>query len=54
MFGPILHVYRYKASDLDKTIAAINATGYGLTMGLHSRIDTRARDLVEKSGAGNI
>jgi RHH-type proline utilization regulon transcriptional repressor/proline dehydrogenase/delta 1-pyrroline-5-carboxylate dehydrogenase len=54
VFGPILHVYRYKASDLDKTIAAINATGYGLTMGLHSRIDTRARDLVEKSGAGNI
>ncbi len=54
VFGPILHVYRYKAADLDKTIAAINATGYGLTMGLHSRIDTRARDLVERSGAGNI
>ncbi len=54
VFGPILHVYRYKSGDLDKTIAAINATGYGLTMGLHSRIDTRARELVDKSGAGNI
>ena len=54
VFGPVLHVYRYKAGDLDATIDAINATGYGLTMGLHSRIDDRARDLVEKSGAGNI
>ncbi len=54
VFGPILHIYRYAARDLDATIDAINATGYGLTMGLHSRIDARARALVEKSGAGNI
>ncbi len=54
VFGPILHVYRYKARDLGATIDAINATGYGLTMGLHSRIDARARQLVERSGAGNI
>jgi RHH-type proline utilization regulon transcriptional repressor/proline dehydrogenase/delta 1-pyrroline-5-carboxylate dehydrogenase len=54
VFGPILHVYRFRAADLDKTIDAINATGYGLTMGLHSRIDARAREVVEKSGAGNI
>lgn len=54
VFGPILHVYRFRAAELDKTIDAINATGYGLTMGLHSRIDARARELVEKSGAGNI
>ncbi len=54
VFGPVLHIYRYKAAHLDATIAAINATGYGLTMGLHSRIDVRARELVEKSGAGNI
>ncbi len=36
------------------TIDAINATGYGLTMGLHSRIDSRARDIAERSGGGNI
>ncbi|MEO1245514.1 MAG: bifunctional proline dehydrogenase/L-glutamate gamma-semialdehyde dehydrogenase PutA [Pseudomonadota bacterium] len=54
VFGPILHVYRYRAKDFDATVAAINATGYGLTMGLHSRIDERARDLVACSAAGNI
>ena len=54
VFGPILHVYRYRSRDIDKTIAAINATGYGLTMGLHSRIDARARALTAVSGAGNI
>ena len=35
-------------------IKAVNATGYGLTMGLHSRIDSRARGIVARSGAGNI
>ena len=54
VFGPILHVYRYAARDFGRTIEAVNATGYGLTMGLHSRIDARARELVEASGAGNI
>ena len=54
VFGPILHVYRYKSSERDATIDAINATGYGLTMGLHSRIDASARDLIRRSGAGNI
>ncbi|MEE4162893.1 MAG: bifunctional proline dehydrogenase/L-glutamate gamma-semialdehyde dehydrogenase PutA [Woeseiaceae bacterium] len=54
VFGPILHVLRYKAERLEETIDAINATGYGLTMGLHSRIDARARALVARSGAGNI
>jgi len=54
VFGPILHVLRYKAERLEETIDAINATGYGLTMGLHSRIDARARALIARSGAGNI
>jgi RHH-type proline utilization regulon transcriptional repressor/proline dehydrogenase/delta 1-pyrroline-5-carboxylate dehydrogenase len=54
VFGPILHVFKFKGSELDKTIGAVNATGYGLTMGLHSRIDSRARGLVKASGAGNI
>lgn len=54
VFGPVLHVLRYKAKHLEKTIEAVNATGYGLTMGLHSRIDNRAEQLAELSGAGNI
>ena len=54
VFGPVLHVLKFKGDELDKTVAAINATGYGLTMGLHSRIDSRARGLVAASGAGNI
>ena len=54
VFGPILHVLKFKGSELDKTVEAVNATGYGLTMGLHSRIDSRARGLVKASAAGNI
>ena len=54
VFGPILHVLKFKGSKLDKTVEAVNATGYGLTMGLHSRIDSRARGLVKASAAGNI
>ncbi|MDE1960628.1 MAG: bifunctional proline dehydrogenase/L-glutamate gamma-semialdehyde dehydrogenase PutA, partial [Xanthomonadaceae bacterium] len=40
VFGPILHVIRWKANELDKVIDAINATGFGLTLGIHSRIDS--------------
>jgi RHH-type proline utilization regulon transcriptional repressor/proline dehydrogenase/delta 1-pyrroline-5-carboxylate dehydrogenase len=54
VFGPILHVLRFRGRDLQATVDAVNATGYGLTMGLHSRIDARARELEERSGAGNI
>ncbi len=54
IFGPVLHVLRFRNRDLGATIDAINATGYGLTMGLHSRIDSRARALCERSGAGNL
>lgn len=54
VFGSVLHVFRYKSKHLAATIDAINATGYGLTMGLHSRIDSRAVKLAERSGAGNI
>jgi RHH-type proline utilization regulon transcriptional repressor/proline dehydrogenase/delta 1-pyrroline-5-carboxylate dehydrogenase len=54
VFGPVLHVLRYRNKNLAKTLDAVNATGYGLTMGLHSRIDSRARALAEHSGAGNL
>jgi RHH-type proline utilization regulon transcriptional repressor/proline dehydrogenase/delta 1-pyrroline-5-carboxylate dehydrogenase len=40
VFGPILHVIRYRADRLDKVVEAINDTGYGLTLGIHSRIDS--------------
>ena len=54
VFGPVLHVLRYRGKDLMRTIAAVNATGYGLTMGLHTRIDSRARKIAAMSGAGNM
>ena len=45
-FGPVLHVARFAGQDLERVIEDINATGYGLTLGLHSRIDATRR-LVE-------
>ncbi|NOT10690.1 MAG: bifunctional proline dehydrogenase/L-glutamate gamma-semialdehyde dehydrogenase PutA [Methylococcaceae bacterium] len=54
MFGPILHVIRYQASELGQVIDAVNATGYGLTLGIHSRIDTTVRIVREQAKVGNI
>ena len=54
IFGPVLHIATFKAHQLDAVIAAINATGYGLTFGLHTRIDDRVQTVVEKVKAGNI
>jgi RHH-type transcriptional regulator, proline utilization regulon repressor / proline dehydrogenase / delta 1-pyrroline-5-carboxylate dehydrogenase len=54
IFGPVLHIAPYKAGDLAKVIAAINATGYGLTMGLHSRIDDRVQQVVDSAHVGNL
>ncbi|MFB1025087.1 MAG: bifunctional proline dehydrogenase/L-glutamate gamma-semialdehyde dehydrogenase PutA, partial [Octadecabacter sp.] len=54
IFGPVLHIATYKSGDLDKIIADINATGYGLTFGLHTRIDDRVQQVVENIHAGNI
>ncbi len=53
VFGPIIHVVRYKAGELDKVIEAINNTGYGLTFGIHSRIDSTVRYVVERMRVGN-
>ncbi|MCP4408356.1 MAG: bifunctional proline dehydrogenase/L-glutamate gamma-semialdehyde dehydrogenase PutA [Gammaproteobacteria bacterium] len=53
-FGPFLHVLRYQAKELDKIIEAIHATGYGLTFGLHSRIDSVARRIRQRLRVGNI
>ncbi|MGQ8366271.1 bifunctional proline dehydrogenase/L-glutamate gamma-semialdehyde dehydrogenase PutA [Glaciecola sp. 1036] len=54
VFGPIVHVIRYKSKDLDKVIEDINGTGYGLTMGVHSRIEERGHELAKLSKAGNV
>jgi RHH-type proline utilization regulon transcriptional repressor/proline dehydrogenase/delta 1-pyrroline-5-carboxylate dehydrogenase len=53
VFGPVLHVLRYPADRFEETLEAVNRTGFGLTMGLHSRIGSRARTFVRLSGAGN-
>lgn len=53
-FGPILHVVRYKAKDLDDVIDQINGLGYGLTMGVHSRIDSRVNRISERAKVGNL
>ncbi len=54
IFGPVLHFATYKAADLDRVIAEINASGYGLTFGLHTRISARARAVSATVRAGNI
>jgi RHH-type transcriptional regulator, proline utilization regulon repressor / proline dehydrogenase / delta 1-pyrroline-5-carboxylate dehydrogenase len=53
VFGPILHVIRWKGEDLDKVIDAINATGYGLTLGVHSRIDETVEKISRRVRVGN-
>ncbi len=54
VFGPVLHVLRYKRERLDALIDAINAAGYGLTFGLHTRIDETIARVVDRIEAGNI
>ncbi|WP_419728851.1 bifunctional proline dehydrogenase/L-glutamate gamma-semialdehyde dehydrogenase PutA [Lichenicola sp.] len=54
VFGPVLHVLRYSQDRQDAMVDAINATGYGLTFGVHTRIDETMQRLVGRSTAGNI
>ncbi|GAA5083244.1 bifunctional proline dehydrogenase/L-glutamate gamma-semialdehyde dehydrogenase PutA [Lysobacter panacisoli] len=53
VFGPVLHVLRWKADQLDAVIDAINATGYGLTLGIHSRIDETIEKISSRVKVGN-
>jgi RHH-type proline utilization regulon transcriptional repressor/proline dehydrogenase/delta 1-pyrroline-5-carboxylate dehydrogenase len=53
-FGPLLHVARFKAEALEDVIDAINATGFGLTLGLHSRIDAVRRLVEARAHVGNL
>ncbi|APX21742.1 MAG: bifunctional proline dehydrogenase/L-glutamate gamma-semialdehyde dehydrogenase PutA [Rhodobacteraceae bacterium] len=54
IFGPVLHVATFKATELDRVIDSINATGYGLTFGLQTRIDDRVQHVTERVEAGNL
>jgi RHH-type proline utilization regulon transcriptional repressor/proline dehydrogenase/delta 1-pyrroline-5-carboxylate dehydrogenase len=54
VFGPIIHVLRYRSDRLEALVDAINATGYGLTFGIHTRIDSTARRVAARVNAGNV
>jgi RHH-type proline utilization regulon transcriptional repressor/proline dehydrogenase/delta 1-pyrroline-5-carboxylate dehydrogenase len=54
IFGPVLHVATFKGDELPKVFAAINASGYGLTFGMHTRISSRVKRLATAVRAGNI
>jgi RHH-type proline utilization regulon transcriptional repressor/proline dehydrogenase/delta 1-pyrroline-5-carboxylate dehydrogenase len=53
-FGPVLHVVRFDAADLEKVVADINATGYGLTLGVHSRNEETAERIEALARVGNL
>jgi RHH-type transcriptional regulator, proline utilization regulon repressor / proline dehydrogenase / delta 1-pyrroline-5-carboxylate dehydrogenase len=54
IFGPVLHVATFKAGELDGVIDAVNATGYGLTLGVHTRIDSVAAHVAARVKTGNV
>lgn len=54
VFGPILHVVRYQTDRLDQVITAINASGYGLTLGIHSRLNDTIQTITQHAKVGNI
>ncbi|MDD9716443.1 bifunctional proline dehydrogenase/L-glutamate gamma-semialdehyde dehydrogenase PutA [Dinoroseobacter sp. PD6] len=54
IFGPVLHVATFKANEIDQVVDAINARRYGLTFGLHTRIDDRVEQIVERIQVGNV
>jgi RHH-type proline utilization regulon transcriptional repressor/proline dehydrogenase/delta 1-pyrroline-5-carboxylate dehydrogenase len=54
IFGPVLHVLTYRADELDKVVDQINESGYGLTLGVHSRVDERIDRVCERACVGNI
>jgi RHH-type transcriptional regulator, proline utilization regulon repressor / proline dehydrogenase / delta 1-pyrroline-5-carboxylate dehydrogenase len=54
VFGPILHVVRYPADRLDRVLRSIGRTGYGLTLGIHSRIDDTVEAVIDRLSVGNV
>jgi RHH-type proline utilization regulon transcriptional repressor/proline dehydrogenase/delta 1-pyrroline-5-carboxylate dehydrogenase len=53
IFGPVLHIATFKAGEVMEVVKAVNATGYGLTFGLHTRIDDRVQAVIEALHVGN-
>jgi RHH-type proline utilization regulon transcriptional repressor/proline dehydrogenase/delta 1-pyrroline-5-carboxylate dehydrogenase len=54
VFGPCVHIIRFKGTDIEQVVEKINGTGFGLTMGIHTRIEKRAIKLAKLSRAGNV
>jgi RHH-type proline utilization regulon transcriptional repressor/proline dehydrogenase/delta 1-pyrroline-5-carboxylate dehydrogenase len=54
VFGPCVHIVRFKGDEIEKVVDDINDTGFGLTMGIHTRIEQRAFHLAKLSRAGNV
>ena len=54
VFGPVVHMLRYRARDLDSVVAAVNALGFGLTLGIHTRIDGLAQRIARELRVGNV
>jgi len=54
VFGPILHVVRYRAGEFDRVLQAIERSGYGLTLGIHSRIDDTIEAVIDRLPVGNV
>jgi RHH-type proline utilization regulon transcriptional repressor/proline dehydrogenase/delta 1-pyrroline-5-carboxylate dehydrogenase len=54
VFGPILHVIHYEGERLDEVIDAVNHTGYGLTLGVHSRVEHTVQHVIARARVGNL
>ncbi|MEH6473035.1 MAG: aldehyde dehydrogenase family protein, partial [Halopseudomonas sp.] len=54
IFGPVLHVATFEADEIDQVVDTINAQGYGLTFGLHTRVDSRVERIINRVKVGNI
>ena len=54
IFGPVLHVAGFEAIEIDSVVDAVNDAGYGLTFGLHTRVDSRVQQVVDRLQAGNL
>jgi RHH-type proline utilization regulon transcriptional repressor/proline dehydrogenase/delta 1-pyrroline-5-carboxylate dehydrogenase len=54
VFGPILHVVRYPAQGLERVLEAVEGSGFGLTLGIHSRIDATVEGIVGRLSVGNV
>ena len=54
IFGPVLHIATFDPEDINSVVDTINDRGYGLTLGIHTRVDQRVQDIIERAHVGNI